>query len=141
MEENRTLRLDYDILDLNIIKKILTKRIWVLRFLEIKLSEIKVSKTAKGHHIYMTTDKSLDAPTIVWLQTILGSDFKREAFNWNRIVINKLPLKWNLLFTKKYNQKGELIFEEEPLIEFSQQLSEELNNELLKPKEAESNAS
>lgn len=67
-------------------------------------------KTRHGHHMVLTLDKKFYDEDIVFFQLFLGSDYRREAFNWLRV--RSKVKQWNVLFKKKYDSKLKLISEE-----------------------------
>jgi hypothetical protein len=94
-----------------------------LRLLEtilgIEVEEVKIRETAKGFHVYITTSEPFEPQpeTIVAIQLILMSDWKREVFNLSRIIearkrgdIDKTN--WNVLFAVKV-RNGKVVSREE----------------------------
>ena len=79
-----------------------------LRFLQIfygiYLESIDIYETNKGYHFYLKvkTERKLNNKDIVVLQLALGSDYKRELFNWLRVRRNQKFKRWNVLFKSKY---------------------------------------
>lgn len=69
-----------------------------------------LQRTNKGWHIVIVFNKRLSPPETIALQSIFGSDLRREALNMARWLgvrdkYNKLPKfwkqRWNLLFKEK----------------------------------------
>lgn len=88
-----------------------------LRFLTMFTSfefvKIEVYETRKGFHLYFWTDKPKpSAKDKVVMQLALGSDYRREIFNYLRICMTPLPKKWNVLFQSKYDKEGNKVSEE-----------------------------
>jgi len=85
----------------------------VKKFFQIKPEFAIVEKTTRhGRHVTITFDseKVLRDEDICFLQLLLGSDWRREMFNWLRV--RSGCKKWNVLFKKKYNSKMQLISKE-----------------------------
>lgn len=79
----------------------------------ITLETKAIHKTERGIHVILTaewSDKQPITPTeIVCLQILLGSDFKREAFNLLRAHnLGDAPAfwqdRWNVLYTEKVKE-------------------------------------
>jgi len=72
----------------------------------------KVAKTRKGWHIYLDVmqPEELSDEDICFLQCAMGSDYKREMFNWKRIRFGTMWQKqtWNVLFAQKWHRKGDI---------------------------------
>ena len=89
------------------------KRFVVVRkFFQITDHMIEEHPTRHGKHIiiHIYTEKELRDGDICFLQLLLGSDWRRELFNWLRV--RSGCKKWNVLFKKKYNHKMRLISKE-----------------------------
>lgn len=76
----------------------------------IVLDTKAIHKTERGVHVILTAEwhdkKPLEPTEIVCLQILLGSDFKREAFNLLRAHnLGDAPAfwqdRWNVLYTEK----------------------------------------
>jgi hypothetical protein len=113
------LKLDFDVLEpeyLKLIERI--KTIFnIIGFL--KLESVRVMQTKKGFHTYLTVSPKgklqIMPMDMVALQAILGSDYKREAFNFNRVKsgVNLRGNAWNVLFNSKWKtNNGELLSSE-----------------------------
>ena len=98
----RSLRLDFDFPDWELVKTIFKKREFVLSSLDLTVQDALVSKTSKGFHLYLTLSREVSKETVIFLQLALGSDYKREVFNWRRFVMLNVPLTYNVLFYEKY---------------------------------------
>ena len=98
----KALRLDFDFPDWELVKTIFKKREFVLSSLDLTVKDVLVSKTSKGFHLYLTLNREVSKETLIFLQLALGSDYKREVFNWRRFVMLGLPLTYNVLFYEKY---------------------------------------
>jgi len=84
------------------------KMTFLHRYMGIVFKELKVYETAKGYHLYFGADSAeeLTPMDIVFIQLALGSDYKREVFNWRRVKGwlegDELSPGWNTLFMVKY---------------------------------------
>jgi hypothetical protein len=85
----------------------------ILRILNLKKAKYKRYKTTNGYHIYLDLKKPMRDSYVVIIQCLLGSDKKREMFNFERVV-NKQKY-WNVLFGSKY--KGGKLVSKETFIE------------------------
>jgi len=114
-----TLKLDLDIKDFQKVVSIVRNRCAVFNILDfVKPIGCRVFSTTKGYHIYLVTDgKDLNSFDICFLQMALGSDYKRETFNFMRFR-DSLDKKWNVLFESKYDGQGNLLSHEvaEPVL-------------------------
>jgi hypothetical protein len=82
-------------------------------FTPFKIYRIQVRETARGFHVYLWVDGQHPTPAeAVLVQMALGSDYRREIFNYRRVWPNKHPERWNILFKAKYDNEGNLISEE-----------------------------
>lgn len=91
----------------------LGKRFVVVRkFFQITDHVIDEKPTKHGRHITIKfeTKKKLKDEDICFLQLLLGSDWKREMFNWLRV--RSGCKRWNVLFKKKYSHKMRLLSRE-----------------------------
>ncbi|RKZ03316.1 hypothetical protein DRQ25_17880 [Candidatus Fermentibacteria bacterium] len=109
---SETLKLDIDIRDFRLVKKIFTQRCsFVLNVLKIWPMGLRVYSTKKGYHIYFDIKGVYTSFDICFLQLALGSDYKREVFNFKRFS-EELGKEWNVLFKEKYDAKGRLLSRE-----------------------------
>lgn len=58
-------------------------------------------KTRRGFHIYIHFPLNLEPKDVLLMQIFLGSDIKREFFNYQRIISGEI-YNWNVLFKKKF---------------------------------------
>jgi hypothetical protein len=76
----------------------------------IRIKDVNIMQTKKGFHTYLTVSSNktdLLPKDIVCLQSLLGSDFKRECFNFLRVKSGMLLNEnWNVLFSKKWDSNG-----------------------------------
>jgi len=95
-------------------KEIANKLNFLTSFFGISVIDVKVYETNKGLHLYISIYSSveLDDRDIVVLQLALGSDFKREIFNWLRVRSRDKFKHWNVLFKVKY-KNGVIVSKEE----------------------------
>lgn len=79
----------------------------------LKLTKVKVMQTKKGFHTYLYVQSpkfKIQSMDIVALQSLLCSDWKRESFNFIRVVSSRgnrrlLSEGWNVLFESKWKTK------------------------------------
>ena len=76
----------------------------------IEFYKSEICKTQHGWHLYLFTDADLSDRDICFFQMFLGSDKRREAFNWKRLNDNATE-DWNILFIEKW-ENGKLIGKE-----------------------------
>ena len=95
-------------------KEIANKLNFLASYFSISVIDVSVYETNKGLHLYISIYSSveLDDRDIVVLQLALGSDYKRELFNWLRVRSNDKFKHWNVLFKVKY-KNGKIISKEE----------------------------
>jgi len=95
-------------------KEIADKLNFLKTFFGIRVIDVKVYETSKGLHLYISlySNVELTDEDIVVLQLALGSDYKRELFNWLRVRSNDKFKHWNVLFKVKY-KNGKIISKEE----------------------------
>ncbi len=86
-------------------KEFYEKLDFVRYLLRIDIDEVEVFETRRGIHIYVyaSSNRKISDEEIVVIQLALGSDYKRELFNWTRVISNPKPKHWNVLF--KDNEK------------------------------------
>ncbi len=84
-------------------KEIAERLFQVSLFLPIALVSIDVKETTGGFHIRIELSSSLELndKDIVFLQLLLGSDWRREVFNFRRIHEGVFADNWNVLFLEK----------------------------------------
>lgn len=115
-----TLKLDIDIKDFEKVRSIIKNRCSVFGILGgVKPTGVEVRSTMQGYHIYLQveSEETLDSFAICFLQMALGSDYKRETFNFKRFR-QSLSKDWNILFVRKYDGNGNLLSmeKEEPAL-------------------------
>jgi len=95
-------------------KEIADKLNFLKTFFGIRVIDVKVYETSKGLHLYISlySNVELTDEDIVVLQLALGSDYKRELFNWLRVRSKDKFKHWNVLFKVKY-KNGKIISKEE----------------------------
>ena len=80
------------------------------RILNIGLTLKSVYETNKGLHLTFTTETPLSYKDITFIQSILGSDYVRELFNY-RMAHYGLKKRNNVLFSRKI-KKGKVLSQE-----------------------------
>lgn len=90
-------------------KNELAKKLVLLsKYFKFEIENVIVKPTKRGWHVKIEIDKEFDDSDIVFFQLFLGSDWRRELFNWLRIKHGWKP--YNVLFKQKYRFKdGKLI--------------------------------
>jgi len=106
------LKLDYE--QKNPQKRLSINRIkFVAQILRLKIVDVKAYRTANGIHIRLKTAEKMHPIFAVQVQTLMNSDYAREAYNVIRVY--NLTMKkhryppvahelWNVLFYKKLVQ-------------------------------------
>ncbi|RLF40497.1 MAG: hypothetical protein DRN12_05295 [Thermoplasmata archaeon] len=75
----------------------------VIELLGLKVRYWEIYKTNNGWHHYIGVDNKLTDLEVVLVQALMGSDFKRECFNYLRVKSGKFSYDdWNVLFKRKY---------------------------------------
>jgi len=106
-----TIKLDFD-------KKIRWGRdrfLNVIDMLRLEVRNLRVYETTRGLHVTFETPRKLENMDIVCLQSLLGSDWKRETYNFIRVRNlrkNSHPFfskHWNVLYRKKYEYADDKI--------------------------------
>lgn len=105
-----TLKLDFDGPEKEYRKQLKRIKIVLNIIGVIRLKEVKIMQTTKGFHtyLYITSPQfTLLAIDLLALQAMMGSDFKREAFNFIRVISTRqkgelLAEGWNVLFESKW---------------------------------------
>ena len=80
---------------------------WVFKTLRLRVRWCSFYRTARGWHLEIELTRRVHPWRIVALQAILGSDYRREAFNLRRTGNwRNLPVvareRWNVLFLQKH---------------------------------------
>ena len=83
-------------------------------FTAIEFKRLTIYETHKGLHVYLwCKDKKPSPQEKVVIQLALGSDYRREIFNWLRVTGTQTPKRWNILFQGKYDGNGKRVSREE----------------------------
>jgi len=83
-------------------------------FMPFRFYQIEIYETSKGYHLYLWSEgETPSAVQQVLIQMALGSDYRREIFNYKRVWSKKIPPRWNLLFCSKYDDNGKIVSREE----------------------------
>ena len=85
------------------------ERAWIMKGFGLKTTNVMVYQTTHGYHVILELDNEIDNVKAVFMQLALGSDYRREVFNFLRI--ERGCLDWNVLFKEKYrvNKLGQKI--------------------------------
>lgn len=101
MAKDNVIKLDFDYRK-NFIT--LVKRLKFLEFMDlIKVERVVVHKTVRGYHVRVVIDRMYPPAVIVAFQSLLGSDYKREILNLERII--KAGKFFNVLHTTRERRK------------------------------------
>jgi len=90
-----------------------SKIVFAFRLFNIDYVSTEVYETNKGYHVYVYANPKieLDNKDVIIIQLILGSDYKREAFNLYRVMSGEYGQKdrsWNVLFHRKFSKGVEV---------------------------------
>jgi hypothetical protein len=101
ISNRQILKLDIDSKEIDIIRFYI-----ISRLLRMNIYSIIKKKTKHGYHLTLEISSPYinDDRDIVLVQCLLGSDYKRELFNFLRV--KHKCRRWNVLFTKKYRMKN-----------------------------------
>jgi hypothetical protein len=113
------------------------KRIgWIAKFCRLTVEDVKAWRTAHGIHIRINTREKLHPLVVVLIQSLMGSDYKRETYDACRVLnIMKHPERysetaknlWNVLYYKKL--VGRRVVSKE---RFDPKLTKKLKKELVR---------
>lgn len=112
---------------------------WVAKFCRLTVQDVKAYRTRKGIHVVIRVREALHPLIAVLIQSLMGSDYAREAYNAVRVInLMSSPDKydkvahdcWNVLYYKKL-VGGEVASEER----FDPKLTEELRRALIEEAE------
>lgn len=87
----------------------------VADILHLRIRGLKVMESVNGLHIsFSLACRELDQISLVCLQALMGSDYKRETLNFMRARNGgaAFDVQWNVLFARKYvrdNENGEFV--------------------------------
>lgn len=76
---------------------------FTLAWLDKKPRGITIYETTKGYHVYILLDRAVFLKDIMLLQALLGSDIKRERYNYSRYLNGRWE---NVLFARKSRLSG-----------------------------------
>lgn len=93
----KTLKLD---LDGKYGLSIFLKRLWIIKYLGLRVRKVLVHDTVNGFHLRLVCDNHIDPVKAILLQTLLGSDYRREMCNL--LKVERGTKHWNLLFKQKW---------------------------------------
>ena len=119
------LLLDYDFKSEDALLKFI-ERVWpfIFRFAfpfgKLQLTDLEIMRTKHGWHFYLEVRNKMRDLDRVFVQLMLGSDFKRELFNYRRVKLGERD--WNLLFPDRYDANRELIYVEKSMPQLGKRL-------------------
>ena len=90
------IKLDYD--NTKKLKRAFGRLDYIMSVIECKvmIERYHVSPSGKGLHIHLYMDKFISDAEIIFIQTLLGSDWKREIKNFRRL--KREEKGWNVTF-------------------------------------------
>ena len=92
--------------------------VWVFEHIDVcNVTDVAVYKTKKGFHVYLRLGQTVDNVTMCMLQSLCGSDYRRESLNYVRIVAGFEN--WNVLFSEKYTSPAKHQWEKRSFEHFS----------------------
>lgn len=78
----------------------------VARIQRLRIRWYRIDRTKRGYHLVVSVSNRMGAVRLVLIQSLLGSDWKREAFNSRRAILRGLPEFWrkrrNVLYHRHY---------------------------------------
>lgn len=78
----------------------------VVRAQRLNVICIRIDRTRHGYHLILTVSNRIGAVRLVLIQALLGSDWKREAYNSRRAILRGIPAFWrerrNVLYKRHY---------------------------------------
>ena len=98
----RYLKIDFDnVRSVEGLRRRLLRLSKVIRILRLSVGDIETKKSPSGKGYHVIIDMKRDIPDIVavTLQSLMGSDYKRECYNLIRVA-NGIK-NWNVLFKSK----------------------------------------
>ena len=84
--------------------RVLDRVVWCLRLWGWTPEAVRFDRTRRGWHVVVGVQEVLEPSVIVAAQSVLGSDYKREAFNLMRVqtLAHVSPFwrgRWNVLYS------------------------------------------
>lgn len=83
---------------------IVSRITWCARLWQWRVEAIRIDRTRNGFHVVVGVRQKIEPALIVAAQAVLGSDYKREAYNLMRV--QSLPRvspfwreRWNVLYS------------------------------------------
>jgi len=103
---------------------------------------VQVRKTKRGLHLKfeVAVSENFDEKDTVICQMALGSDYKRELFNWRRVRGGNPPENWNVLYKRKWSRTIDGIIRytsEEAVTALTQDMEREIMLEYISRKTGE----
>jgi len=85
-------------------RDIMARIAWCVRVWEWTVEAVRLDRTRRGWHVIVGVHQQVDPARMVAAQAILGSDYKREAFNLMRVTnLAHVPPfwreRWNVLYS------------------------------------------
>jgi hypothetical protein len=98
------------------------------RFGRLRVLKASVKRTWHGFHVSIRVRNRIPKRDLNFLQLALGSDYRRESMNLRRIVSCKQMKSWNILYSYKFNGRGDFTSREDYDARLSRQISHALAN-------------
>ena len=83
-------------------------------FGRLSVRHVDAKRTSHGYHIRISVRNKIPKRELNFLQLALGSDYQRECMNLRRIISCKQMKVWNVLYSFKFNSKGDITSQEKP---------------------------
>jgi hypothetical protein len=90
------------------------------QFGKLQLTDLEAMRTKHGWHLYLEVRNKMRDLDRVFVQLMLGSDFKRELFNYRRVKLGETD--WNFLFRDRYDANHELIYVEKSMPQLKEKI-------------------
>jgi hypothetical protein len=75
------------------------------KFGKLRVKSVDVRRTRHGYHVRLFVKNKVRDQALNFLQLALGSDYRREAFNFRRLSVLKRMKPWNVLYAWKFNSQ------------------------------------
>jgi len=92
-------------------------------FGQLDVQHVEVRVTSHGYHVVFSVTNQIPPLYLVLLQRSLGSDVKRECFNFRRITTIKKMRSWNVLYSYKFDAQGNFLSQEKPDARLSKKIA------------------
>lgn len=80
----------------------------VVRVQRLNVNYYRIDRTRHGYHLILNVSNKLGAMRTILIQSLLGSDWKRETYNSRRAMQRNIPSFWrerrNVLYKRHYRR-------------------------------------